>query len=141
MSQHSQTWHTNGLLQQKLPQSSLPFCLQSLFVQWPTRIFHFQLLHMIVKLAYYPKPKLYLKSTEISRERPSESLGYGVGYHNLRGYQRDQSDTLVRNASQYMYMTYFKIMLIVSFLSLPWKGSEPVSISYCKKIGKVVKIY
>ena len=32
--------------------SSLPFCLPSLIVQWPTRIFHVQLLHMIVNLAY-----------------------------------------------------------------------------------------
>ena len=33
-------------------QGSLPFCLQSLIVQWPVRMFHFQLLCMIVKLAY-----------------------------------------------------------------------------------------
>ena len=30
--------------------NSLQFCLPSLIVQWPTRIFHFQLLCMIVKL-------------------------------------------------------------------------------------------
>lgn len=28
--------------------------------------------------------------------------------------------------------TYFRIRAIVSFLSFPWKGSEPVSISYWK---------
>ena len=32
--------------------NSFQFCLPSLIVQWPTRIFHFQLLCMIVKLAY-----------------------------------------------------------------------------------------
>ena len=32
--------------------SSLPFCLPSLTVQWPTSICHFYLLYMIVKLSY-----------------------------------------------------------------------------------------
>ena len=32
--------------------SSLPFCLPSLIVQQPARVFHLWLLHMIVKVAY-----------------------------------------------------------------------------------------
>ena len=35
--------------------SSLLFCLPSLIVQWPTRIVHFSLLRMIVKLVYRRK--------------------------------------------------------------------------------------
>ena len=33
---------------------------------------------------------------------------------------------------QSIYFTHFKIMFIVSFLSLPWNGRAPVSISYWK---------
>ena len=35
-------------------------------------------------------------------------------------------------AMQSIYFTHFKIMFIVSFLSLPWNGRAPVSISYWK---------
>ena len=41
--------------------SSLPFCLPSLIVQWPTRNSHFQPLRMIVKLAYCCKLQLFVK--------------------------------------------------------------------------------
>ena len=52
----NKTWDTNDWPQHKpiLTQwSSLPFCVSSLIVQWPARICHFYVLHMIVKLAYY----------------------------------------------------------------------------------------
>ena len=64
----NQTWHTNDwridfrslvfiLTQLHLVQwSSFSFCLPSLLVQLPARIFHFYLLRMIVKLVYRTSP-------------------------------------------------------------------------------------
>ena len=65
---NNQTWHTNGWPQQKIPKFGFcthttgvitngiifRYCLPSLIVQWPAIIVYFQLLCLIVKLAYTP---------------------------------------------------------------------------------------
>ena len=66
----SKVWFSYSLTQLYFGQwSSLPFCLSSLIVQWPARIFHLLLLCMIVKLAYL-----------------GPSLSYRVGHRYLSMY-------------------------------------------------------
>lgn len=62
-------------------------------------------------------------------------LEVGIGYYTGSQALGDRHERTLRY--QGGAGTYFRISVIVSFRSFPWKGKEPVNISNCKGQGSI----
>lgn len=57
----------------------------------------------------------------------------GIGYSGPQNGARHEGTLRCQEGAG----TYFRISVMVSFRSFPWKGREPVSISNCRRKGSI----